>query len=65
MDKESQSEIEIQMQNIDSNYLTDDQIRLYLEACLDHKITDFEVEPDSSKDKFDYTNPEEFKRFMS
>ena len=65
MDKESQSEIEIQMQNIDSNYLTDDQIRLYLEACLDHKITDFEVEPDSSKDKFDYTNPEEFKRLVN
>ena len=65
MDKESQSEIEIQMQNIDSNYLTDDQIRLYLEACLDHKVIDFEVEPDTSKEKFDYTNPEEFKRLVN
>ena len=65
MDRESQTEKEIQMQNIDSNYLTDDQIRLYLEACLDHKVIDFEVEPDASKEKFDYTNPEEFKRLVN
>ena len=64
MDKESQTEKEIQMENINSNYLTDEQIRLYLEACLDHKITDFEVEPDTSREKFDYTNPEEFKRLV-
>jgi len=65
MDKEYQTEKEIQMENINSNYLTDDQIRLYLEACLDHKITDFEVEPDTSREKFDYTNPEEFKRLVN
>ena len=65
MDKEYQTEKEIQMENINSNYLTDDQIRLYLEACLDHKITDFEVEPDTSREKYDYTNPEEFKRLVN
>lgn len=65
MDKDIQSEKEIQMENINSNYLTDEQIRLYLEACLDHKITDFEVENDNSKEKFDYTNPEEFKRLVN
>ena len=65
MEKEEKSELEIRMQNMDSNYLTDDQIRLYLEACLDHKVTDFEVEPDNSKEKFDYNNPEEFKRLVN
>lgn len=65
MDRDNQSEMEVLMENINSNYLTDDQIRLYLEACLDHKITDFEVENDSSKDKFDYSNPEEFKRLIN
>ena len=65
MEKEEKSELEIRMQNMDSNYLTDDQIRLYLEACLDHKVTDFEVEPDTSKEKFDYNNPEEFKRLVN
>ena len=59
------TEKEIQMQNINSDYLTDEQIRLYLEACLDHKITDFEVEPDPSLEQFNFTNPEEFRRLVN
>ena len=65
MEKYDKSEKEIQMENINSDYLTDEQIRLYLEACLDHKVTDFEVEPDPSLEKFNYTNPEEFRRLIN
>ena len=65
MEKYEKTEKEIQMQNINSDYLTDEQIRLYLEACLDHKVTDFEVEPDPSLEKFNYTNPEEFRRLIN
>ena len=51
------------MKNINSQYLSDDQIKLYLEACLDHKITDFQVINDSNAEKkFDYTNSQEFQR---
>ena len=64
-DRYIKSEKEIQMENINSDYLTDDQLRLYLEACLDHKITDFEVEPDPFLEKFNYTNPEEFRRLIN
>jgi hypothetical protein len=64
MDKENKTELEIQMENINSNYLTDKQIELYLEACLDHKITNCVVEPDTSfKERYD-ANPEEFKRLV-
>jgi len=59
------SEKEIQMESINSDYLTDEQLRLYLEACLDHKVTDFEVEPDPSLETFNYTNPEEFRRLIN
>ena len=65
MEDEEKTEKEIQMENINSDYLTDEQIRLYLEACLDHKITDFEVEPDPSLEKFNYINPEEFRRLVN
>ena len=65
MEKYDKSEKEIQMENINSDYLTDEQIRLYLEACLDHKVTDFEVEPDPSLETFNYTNPEEFRRLIN
>ena len=34
------------MENISSQYLNNEQIKVYLEACLDHKITDFHVLPD-------------------
>ena len=64
-DRYIKSEKEIQMENINSDYLTDDQLRLYLEACLDHKVTDFEVEPDPFLEKFNYTNPEEFRRLIN
>jgi len=65
MEKIEKTEKEIQMENINSDYLTDEQLRLYLEACLDHKVTDFEVEPDPSLEKFNYTNPEEFRRLIN
>ena len=52
MEKYEKTEKEIQMENINSDYLTDEQIRLYLEACLDHKVIDFEVEPDPTLEKF-------------
>jgi len=65
MENYEKTEKEIQMQNINSDYLTDEQIRLYLEACLDHKVTEFEVEPDPSLEKFNYTNPEEFRRLVN
>ena len=54
MENYEKTEKEIQMQNINSDYLTDEQIRLYLEACLDHKVTEFEVEPDPSLEKFKF-----------
>lgn len=54
---------EAKMRNINSEYLSDDQIKLYLEACLDHKITDFEVINDPNQDKkFDYNNSQVFQR---
>ena len=52
MEDIEKSEKEIQMESINSDYLTNEQLRLYLEACLDHKVTDFEVEPDPSLETF-------------
>ena len=46
MEKYEKTEKEIQMENINSDYLTDEQNCLYLQACLDHKVIDFGVEPD-------------------
>ena len=65
MEDIEKSEKEIQMESINSDYLTNEQLRLYLEACLDHKVTDFEVEPDPSLETFNYTNPEEFRRLIN
>ena len=69
MEKENETEKEVQKENINPNYLTNEQIQLYLEACLDHKITDFTVDAETdretkrSMENF-YTNPEEFKRLV-
>jgi hypothetical protein len=44
MEISEKSEKEIQMESINSDYLTEEQLRLYLEVCPDHKVIDFEVE---------------------
>ena len=40
--------MEIKLENINSQYLSKEQIKLYLETCLDHRITDFQILKDSS-----------------
>ena len=37
------------LENISSQYLNNEQIKVYLEACLDHRITDFQELGDSQK----------------
>ena len=49
-------------ENISSQYLNNEQIKVYLEACLDHRITDFQVMNDSQKINEDYYNKDEFER---
>ena len=50
------------LENISSQYLNNEQIKVYLEACLDHRITDFQVMNDSQKINEDYYNKDEFER---
>ena len=48
------------LENISSQYLNNEQIKVYLEACLDHRITDFQELGDSQKINEDYYDKEEF-----
>ena len=57
--------MEIKLENINSQYLSNEQIKLYLEACLDHRITDFQILKDSSDNKIDYLNKEEFEHLKN
>ena len=57
--------MEIKLENINSQYLSKEQIKLYLEACLDHRITDFQILKDSSDNKIDYLNKEEFEHLKN
>ena len=52
------------MENINSQYLSNDQIKIYLEACLDQKVQDFKVLSDkiSSTNNIDLSNKDEFER---
>ena len=50
------------LENISSQYLNNEQIKVYLEACLDHRITDFQELGDSQKINEDYYDKEEFER---
>jgi hypothetical protein len=57
--------MEIKLENINSQYLSKEQIKLYLEACLDHRITDFQILKDSSDNKINYLNKEEFEHLKN
>ena len=47
------------LENISSQYLNNEQIKVYLEACLDHRITDFQELGDSQKINEDYDEEDE------
>ena len=54
------------MENISSQYLSNEQIKIYLEACLDQKIQDFQVLSDNKSIKnYNLVNKEEFERLKN
>ena len=53
------------MENISSQYLSNEQIKIYLEACLDQKIQDFQVLSDSTSKDMNLLNYEEFERLKN
>lgn len=53
------------MENISSQYLSNEQIKIYLEACLDQKIKDFQVLSNNTSTNINLLNKDDFERLKN